>query len=134
MTLALVARGKNIKSVASSALVGASSPPPLFLAGIKRQKRHRFQRISSANSPRPNPKSQSRKSLKKSCQLKSLKKRLPSTLPKQTNQWRCCSQKGEFDIKFDHLAGVAQLVEHPTCNRTVEGSIPFSSISFGGVA
>lgn len=28
-------------------------------------------------------------------------------------------------------AGVAQLVEHPTCNRAVEGSIPFSSkISF----
>ena len=26
-----------------------------------------------------------------------------------------------------YFAGVAQLVEHPTCNRTVEGSIPFSS-------
>ena len=30
------------------------------------------------------------------------------------------------------FAGVAQLVEHPTCNRTVEGSSPFSSISLLG--
>ena len=28
-------------------------------------------------------------------------------------------------------AGVAQLVEHPTCNRTVEGSSPFSSNLMG---
>ena len=27
-------------------------------------------------------------------------------------------------------AGVAQLVERPTCNRMVEGSIPFASIFF----
>ena len=31
-------------------------------------------------------------------------------------------------------AGVAQLVEHPTCNRTVEGSSPLASILFSGVS
>jgi hypothetical protein len=43
----------------------------------------------------------------------------------------------EFDItEPSYDAGIAQLVEHPTCNRTVVGSIPTASIIFpnGGVA
>lgn len=41
--------------------------------------------------------------------------------------------KAMLVFKLPLSAGVAQLVEHPTCNRAVEGSSPFSSI-FGGVA
>lgn len=32
------------------------------------------------------------------------------------------------ECRNNKKAGVAQLAEHPTCNRTVEGSIPFASI------
>ncbi len=45
------------------------------------------------------------------------------------------SFRGWFAINSVRQAGIAQLVEHPTCNRTVVGSIPTASkVSLAGVS